>query len=240
MTEKIEAFVLDVVKYSDNRNVITMFSRSRGRISCISSSGGKTGRGRNAMLQPLSVITTDMNFNSQRDLQRLGRIELGYVWKSIYFNPYKSAVGIFLAEFLNRYLRTAAPDAPAYDFVVGSLRCLDSMDEGIANFHLAFIIRFLEVAGISPDITDYEKGDYFDMQESVCTPVRPTHNACLTAEQASYLPLLMRMNYRNCRFFRFNARQRREIMSLCLKYYSLFFPGLDRLKSPEVLQTLFE
>lgn len=180
-----------------------------------------------------------MNFNETRELQYLGRIELLRPWKTIYFNPFKSAVALFLTEFLNRYLRTAAPDAPAFDFTVNSLALLDSGETEVANFHIAFLVRFLSMAGIQPDISDLEPGDCFDMLNGTAVPAPPRHSSYLDARQTAFMPVLFRINYRNSRFFKFSAQQRQQIISLLLRYYAVHYPGLDKLKSPEVLGEIF-
>lgn len=240
MIEKITAFVIDIVKYSDTRNVITLFSRERGRISCLSPSGNsKSSRMRNAMLQPLSVITTDLNFNESKEMHHLGKVELLLPWKSVYFNPFKSSVVLFLTEFLNKYLRTAAPDAPAFDFTVKSLAMLDRDETDIANFHITFLVRFLDVAGIRPDMSDYEDGDYFDMRAAVPVAYPPNHSASLDREQTRFLNQLLRINFRNSGKFKLSGRQRREIVTLLLRYYSIFYPGLDKLKSPDIISDIF-
>ena len=73
--EKIRGIVIDVIKHNDRHNVVTLFTRDRGRIAFLSPVGsGKSARMRNARLLPLSVIETDVNMRQNRELQLLGAV----------------------------------------------------------------------------------------------------------------------------------------------------------------------
>ena len=61
----------------------------------------------------------------------------------------------------------------------------------------------------------------------------------IDAVHTSFIPVLARMNYANSRRFRFNGRERSEILDHLLRYYGCHFPGCDRLKSLEGLRELF-
>ena len=119
---------------------------------------GKLGRMRSARLLPLSVVDADVNIRQSRELQLLGAVTPAEIWHDLYFNPVKSSIALFLSEFLNRYLRDASPDPAAWDFILASIRVLDEKKQGLANFHIWFLVRFLDIAGIAPDLHDYERG----------------------------------------------------------------------------------
>lgn len=90
MTEKITAIVIDITRHNDKLNIVTLFTRSRGRISFLSPAGsGKMGRLRHSRLQPLAAIEADINFRQTAELQRLGTFALYTVWNNLYFDPVK-------------------------------------------------------------------------------------------------------------------------------------------------------
>lgn len=190
---------------------------------------------------PLSVISADINFNATRDLQFLNRFQRATLWRDLYFNPVKSAVGMFISEFLNAYIRQSPPDPRLWDFVMGAIATLDSSDSDrlTANFHLAFLIDFLHFAGIRPDLTDWREDAWFDMRGTV-TLMPPPHRDIVTPAMMPTLRTLERMNLRTAGVFRFNKTERRELLDALLHYYSLHFPGLGNLKSPAILSELFQ
>lgn len=238
--ERITGIVTDIVKHSDRHNVITLFTRERGRVAVLSPTGsGRTARMRNALLMPLSVITADINFRGNRDLQILGRFNRAALWKDLYFSPVKSSLTMFIAEFLNTYLRYPEAEPQTWDFIYRAVSILDAADGVPANFHLAFLVEFLRYAGIFPDLSGYMEGRWFDMREGEFLRFAPTHRDSLSPEEARNMPLLGRMNLRNARFFRFNAAQRRELLRQLIKFYAVHFPGLGNLRSPEILAEVF-
>lgn len=238
--EKITGIVTDITKYSDKHNVISLFTRERGRVALLSSAGsGKTARLRNASLMPLSVITADINFNAARELQFLGSFSRPILWKEIYFDPVKSAVSMFLSEFINTYFRQSPPEPFIWDYICQAIRVLDQSDKGTANFHLAFLIDFLHFAGIRPDLSEWREDAWFDMQGGSITIFPPSHRNYLPPSEIGVLPLLARINLRTYHLFRFNSDQRRRLLHGLLYYYSLHFPGMANLKSPEILTEIF-
>lgn len=238
--ERLHGIVTDVLKHSDRHNVVTLYTRERGRVALLANAGGgKTARMRNAQLMPLSVIETDVNVSATRELQFLGRFSRPLLWHDLYFDPVKSAVGLFTAEFLNVFLRQSPPDARLWDYVVKAVTQLDSMKRGIANFHLAFLIEFLAYAGITPDTDGWQPGAWFDLRAGSFSALPPGHRDVAEPDDAGFMPLLARMTTANAPAFRFSVGQRRRLLTGLLRYYSVHFPGLSSLKSPEVLQELF-
>lgn len=241
---KITGIVTDVVKHTDRHNVATLFTREQGRMSFIThGGGGKRGASRMAMLMPLSVIGADIRSDATRELQILTNASRLTVWHDIYFNPVKSALAMFLAEFLNAYLRFSDPDPALWDFAADAIYRLDRTKKGAANIHLGFLAGMLPLAGISPDLSDIgfypERDWWFDMREGCLTSLPPLHGDYVRPEFSRLLPLLARMSPRTAPLFRFNAPQRRDLLDGLLKYYAIHCPGLGQLKSPSVLRNIF-
>lgn len=239
-SEKIKGIVIDSVKHNDRHNVITLFTRSRGRMAFLSPVGaGKTAAQRNARLLPLSIVEAEINVRQNRELQILGKIQPAEIWRDIYFHPVKSSLTLFLSEFLNRYLRDASPDASAFDFIESSIKALDLLNRGLANFHIWFLVRFLDFAGISPDMETFEQGDCFDMRAGIPVADRWLHRDILSPEQTLVMAKLLRITLSNLRFFRFTGAERRQLLDWILRYYAIHFPGLSNLKSPAILSEVF-
>lgn len=238
--EKIHGIVIDIIKHSDRHNVVTLYTRERGRISFLTAAGnGKSARLRNAAIMPLSIIATDAEIRPARQLQFLRNFQRDTLWHDIYFSPVKSTVALFLTEFLNNFLRESPPDAVMWDFIAASCAVLDRADKGIANFHIAFLLSFLHFAGIRPDTTQWRDGRWFDLRDGTFSIAPPPHRDTIVPGETSLLPLLARMNMRTFPLFRFNAMQRRNLTGTLLRYYSIHFPGLSALKSPAVLAEVF-
>lgn len=238
--ERIEGIVIDTIKHNDRHNVVTLFTRTRGRMSFLSPAGaGKSGRIRKARLLPLSVIETQVNIKQNKDLHNLGSITPLEIWHEIYFNPVKSSLTFFISEFLNRYLRDASPEPALWEFIIGSIRALDTLEAGTANFHIWFLIHFLNIAGITPDLSDYEPGDRFDMRAGNLVGDTSYHKDTLTSAETAILIKLSRISLSNLRAYRFTGAERRLLLDHILRYYAIHFPGLSSLRSPDILSEVF-
>lgn len=240
--EHITGIVIDTLRHSDRYNVVTLFTRERGRMAFLSSaSGGKTGRMRNARLLPLSVVESEVKIKGNRDMQILGAVAPHAVWRNLYFDPAKSSIVMFLADFLNSFLRQSSPDAALWDYIYASLLSLDSTMEMVANRHIAFLIGLLPHAGIQPDLRGWRTDTrlWLDMREGVVTGIMPLHNDILSEEDTRMLPMLLRMTAANSHKYRLTGLQRRRCLNMLLRYYAVHYPGLDNLKSLSILNELF-
>lgn len=249
MTEKITALVLDITRHNDRVNVVTLYTRSRGRVAFLSPAGaGKGNRLRQARLQPLAVIEADVSFRAASELQRLGQFSLHTVWRDIYFDPVKSMMALFLSEFLNKLLRASMPDENLWDYIYESLVLLDNIrGKGLPNFHIAFLSSLLPFMGIQPDTSEYESGDIFDMQSGTFLSggfasgtgnLRSPYQ--LRGEEARFVTVINRLNFSNVSRLRLGREERRRILKGLLQYYGVHFPGAGNLKSLEVMREIFD
>ena len=240
MTEKILGIVLNVRKYNDRNNVVTVFTRERGRISFISPTGnGKASNVRRARLQPLAIISTELNYKGNVELQRLGSVSTPEIWNDIYFHPSKRAIALFISEFLYRLLNAAMPDPPLFDFLIESFRLLDKINAGVADFHIPFLVSLLSFSGIQPDVSHYKPGYVFEIASGVFVDEAEANGPVVKGEDAKAIPLISRLNFSNIKRLRMTSANRRLILYGLLNYYSYHFPGLGNLKSPEILREVF-
>lgn len=241
MLTKITGILLRTIRHSDSTDIVTLFTRERGRMSFISRrTNTKSGRIRSAMLSPLAIIESEVNLHGNRELNFLGKISTPHPWRNIYFDPVKSSQAFFLTEFLDKILRSEEADLPLWHFITETLRALDETEYSPANFHICFLIRLLPVAGIAPDLNSLKSDRYFDMRDGCFTDFRPMHFDRLSPSEAAVMPLLFRMNFQNFSKFRFNVEQRRQLLQLLMHYYSIHLPMTENLKSLDILKELFE
>lgn len=234
------AIVLNVRKYNDRNNIITVFSRAHGRLSFISPVGqGKGGNARRARLQPLAVINSDFTFKPTSELQRLGSVSLQTVWSDLYFHPFKRAISIFISEFLYRLLNATMPDEKIWDFIYGALTLLDSSKGKIANFHIAFLVSLLPFSGIQPDLSEFREDWVFDLGYGGFVAPQNAKGPYLKGEEAKAVIWINRINFSNMSRLKLTTSQRNEILQGLMAYYSYHFPGLSSLNSPSILHDLF-
>ena len=241
MSEKISGIILNIRKYNDRNSIVTIFTRSRGRLSFISATGsGKGANVRRAKLQPLSVISTELKFKPSAELQRLGSFSSEEIWTDLYFNPYKRLITIFISEFLYRLLNATMPDPDLYDFLVNSFRLLDHSKDNIADFNIPFLVSLLSFSGIQPNIEGYSQGKVFDFSSGSFLFPEEAKGPFINAEESQFVNLITRINFSNIKSLRLTNANRRQILYGLLNYFSFHFPGLASLKSPEILREILD
>ncbi|MCM1489724.1 MAG: DNA repair protein RecO C-terminal domain-containing protein [Muribaculum sp.] len=245
MKESLMGIVLTGIKHSDRHNVTNIYTRERGRMAFLTPAGA-TKRGRSAMslLMPLSVVELQTNISASRDLHIPSSVSPSRIWHSIYINPLKSTIAMFLAEFLQRLLREAPQEPRLWDFIVDSIALFDATSHpiAIANFHITFLVSLMPLMGIQPDIDNFTDGMEFDMKAGTMVlpfSVQNMRGMRINATRSALLPILSRINYANSRCFRFKGTERSDLLENILKYYGCHFPGCDNLKSLEIMREIY-
>lgn len=218
---------------------MTVYTRSHSIMALVvpASSGAKT-RTKAAAKMPLSLIEFTCSINPAETLHRPSALAIRKPFHSLYFHPVKSAMGLFIAEFLAKLLRETPPDATLFSYIEGALLYLDSLKENMANFHLTFLSSLTTFLGIAPDIENPTA--IFDMRAGRYVNILPGHPDVLLGNDAKLPQLLSRLNYANMQRLRLSRSQRNQILENILHYYSIHLPSVGRLNTLDVLTQLFD
>lgn len=238
MLETTQGIVLHYNRYNDDSAIVDVFTMSRGSIPFLVRDRRQQRKGslHTTLLRPLNIVELVFDFRSSASLQRIQELHIAYCYTSLPYHPIKETVALFLSEFLHGALRSEVQNASLYHYLLYSLQWLDAAHEGLANFHVAFLIRLTYFLGFWPNIKDKESLTYFDLRDSIATNTEPAHGFFLKGEEASTLPKLLRMNLRNMHKFRLTRQQRAHILDILTTYYQLHVPEFRNLRSLSVLR----
>ena len=245
MKQKINALVLGIVRHSDRTDVVTLYSRQQGRISvAIPARSTTRRRSANPALMPLSVIEGEISKKTGSELWRLWSFSLSEPLNKLHIDPAKTAIGMFVAEFLAHLLREQTPDPGLWNAVMESLRILDREQNQyrIANFHIVLLWQMMTPAGIVPDINSHASDgseQWLDMRSGRYTSIRPQHNDIVQPRYASIPLLLHRLTFRNSHCLRISGEDRYMLCEWILRYYAVHLPGMGSIRSHHILHTLF-
>ena len=249
MLVKTEAIVLHAIKYGEQRVIVDMFTRQRGRLSFLvplpRSSQGKVKK---QYFQPLTLLSIEADVREQAQLHKLREAAVLTPLPSLLGQPDKVAIALFLAEFLYHALRDEQQDPPLFDYVRSSIEWLDGRQERYANFHLVFLMRLSRFLGFYPNLevrsersaVRSERSDlYFDLRAASFCKVAPTHRDFLMPQEAAHISTLMRMDFATMHLFLLSRAERSRILEILLLYYRLHLPSFPELRSIEVLHNLY-
>ena len=238
MLETTNGIVLHYNRYNDDSAIVDIFTLSHGSLSFLVRDRRQQRKGglHATLLRPLNIIELVFDYRPSASLQRIQELHMSHCYTSLPYDPIKETVALFLSEFLHDALRSEVQNPDLYHYILYSLQWLDAANEGIANFHIAFLTRLTFYLGFWPNIKGRESLPYFDLRESIATSTEPPHGAYIKNEEAAALSKLLRMNLRNMHKFRMTRQQRSRILDLLTLYYQLHVPEFRNLRSLSVLR----
>lgn len=240
MIQKLEGIVLCSFKYNDKKNIVHIFTKENGRMAfLIPAVRSKKSTVNQVLFQPLSLVEFEAEVRIKSTLHVIKEAKLWLPFQSIPYDPYKSGIALFLAEFLFRALREETDNDALYAYLIHSVQWLDSCNCKFANFHLVFLIKLSRFIGLYPYVENYVPGDYFDLLNACFTSQQPLNTTFIVPKEAVYINNLMRMRFETMHLFTMNRIQRNHCLDVIIAYYRLHLPDFPELKSLPVLKELF-
>ena len=240
MYEKLRGIVLNTIRYSDKHNIVHIYTDGRGLMS-FAVPQGKTpaARMRNALLMPLSLVNLEAAIRNGRDLAVMRELQRNYPLASIYSDPVKNAISLFISELLAHVIQEPEGNEPLFRYIEQSVQLLEQLPGQVANFHICFLFHLGAHLGIQPNMESYRKGYWFDMSDGVFVAAAVRGHAMLQPQEAQAIHLLSRMSFANMGVFRFNREERNRMLDVIISYYRLHNAAIGTLRSPDILKQLF-
>lgn len=232
--------VLRAIKYNDDSIIADTFAEKEGMVGFIVRiSRVRNPVVRHTLFHPLALLDISWDDRARPALRRPKAAQVADPLRTITSDPSKTAIALFMAEFLQAALSSGDAGKELFQYVYSSIQWLDASGRGFANFHLVFLIHLTRFLGFAPNMEGKTEGGWFDLLSGQFTLQRPLHSHALTPAEAARLPLLMRMDYATMHLFKFSGRERSELLAHIIEYYRLHVADFPELKSPEVLKDLF-
>lgn len=232
--------MLHTLKYGDSSMVVFLLTDTGGRRSyMVQGVRSRSGRGSKlALFQPMFPVEFEGLEPPRGEMHRFREVRAGFVLQRLPFDVRKSTMALFMAEVLYRLVRESEADGALFDFVWNCVGALDSLEEGMANFHLWFLANLSRFLGFCPG-NDYRPGDWFDIREGLYTKTRPAHVGYMTQECARMLHGLLRCDVRSLGEIGLNRTQRVEFLNAVLVYYGYHLDAISAVQSVRILREVF-
>lgn len=237
---KAKGIVLHSVKYGDNALVLYLLTDLLGRQTyMVQGVRSKKGKGnRAALFQPMFVVDFVGLTSPKMEMHRMKDIRNAMPLSTVPFDVRKSTISLFMAEVLYRLVREVEANSPLFDFIIHSIVCLDKMEEGVANFHLWFLVKLSSFLGFYPG-NEYKNGNWFDVEQGLFTPTMPIHRLALNADNSRILSLMMDANIEQLSEISLSRTQRSSFMSQLIDYFGYHLDTISQVKSIEILKEVF-
>jgi DNA repair protein RecO (recombination protein O) len=237
MLHKTRGIVFKTTDYGESSVIVQVFTEKFGLQSYMVNGAKKPKAkiGRN-MLQPLHLLDMVVYHKNTGNVQRIKELKNAPQLLSIPYDVIKSSVAIFLNEVLYKAVKQQSADESSFDFIFSAIEWLDHQTEGLANFHLLFLIQLTRYLGFYPDRYLAGEADYFDMKNGVFSKFKPDTALYLSPPHTQNFTRLLQCTFENSPQVKLTNDDRRYLIQKLLEYYALHIEGFGNIKSHEVLE----
>ena len=236
MLHKTRGIVFKTTDYGESSVIVQVFTEKFGLQSYIIN-GVKKPRAKISgnMLQPLHLLDMVVYHKNTGSVQRISELKNSPLLQSIPYDVIKSSIAIFLNEVLYKAVKQQSADENIFDFIFNAIEWLDNQDEGLANFHLLFLVMLTRYLGFYPEQPGAANSDYFDMKAGTFSRYKPEGLYYLSPPHTQNFAALLQTGFENIGQLKFSNDERRYLLHKLLDYYALHVEGFGNIKSHEVL-----
>ncbi len=237
MLHKTKGIVFKVTDYGESSVIVQLFTEKFGLQSYMVN-GAKKPKAKISrnMLQPLHLVDMVVYHKNTGNVQRIKELKNAPLLQSIPYDIIKSSIAIFLNEVLYKSVKQQAADETAFGFIFSAIEWLDHQTEGLANFHLLFLIQLTRYLGFYPDRYLSAEADYFDLKNGCFSKYKPDGLFYLSPPHTQNFFRLLQSNFENAGSVKLGNEERRYLLQKMLDYYALHIEGFGNIKSHEVLE----
>ncbi|NJM24223.1 MAG: DNA repair protein RecO [Bacteroidia bacterium] len=218
MLSKTRGIVFRFVRYGDTSIIVNIFTEVHGmQAYIVNGVRSKTGKGRIALFQPLTLLDMVVYHRHQANINRIKEVKCYYPYHSIPIDIRKSSIAIFLNEMLNKTVKEESQTDSLFEFLSSSLEMLDRMQDHFENFHLVFLFKLSRYLGFGAHNVNEVLGP------RMASPA-----------EEKLLEQLIQSDY--AAPIEVSSAQRRVLLELVLKFYADHLDSLGEIKSVQVLK----
>lgn len=238
IAQKTNAIVLSNLKYGDSSLIVKCFTEEFGFKSYLLKGilSEKKGRLKPAYFQPFTQIEVIANHRSEANLNYIKEVKVNYAYQTLHIDLKKSAVVYFLSEICTHTCQIEHPEPKLYQFLSQSLAFFDKQPF-LVNFHLKFLIELTSFLGFNPE-KPASNIDVFNIEEGTFS-FHKNPDLSIEGEHVVFFVKLLKTTIEEIHTIKENRCTRNQLTQNILTYYQWHVPGFKKIKSLEVLQSLF-
>ena len=147
-----DAVVLRSMDYRETSQIVTLFTREKGKMTVLAK-GSRTAKSKyGATLQPLSYIQAVVYYKATREIQTLGETAHLSLFSRIRAGLDKLMIGMRMVELVQALLQIEEENDQAYRLLVDTLMHLDAETENTENLWPFFQVQLAAILGFQPMI----------------------------------------------------------------------------------------
>lgn len=232
MKQTDQAILLNRISYSETSLILTFYTLQNGIQKFIFQGGKKKAH----QLFPLAISEITYYKRPDSDLGKLTSSESYRVLNELPFNPVKSTIAFFIAEVLQKCLKTEEGEITLFRFLEEEIVFLDKGTD-ITLFPLKFLLDFSLYLGIYPN-SESEENRYFNVMEGYISNHKPMSGDIYYEDEAVQL-ISQLINHNLPDINPSNTKQNRsKALEILIHYYQLHIPQFKEMNSLEVVREI--
>lgn len=176
MIVRTEAVVLRTINYGETSKILTLYTRSAGKLGIIAKGARSSTSSFGASLEPMSFSEVVYYYKPSRKLQILKESSYIYPFHAITKDLNKINIGLRLVELTNNLMYREEENPEAFELLAQTLLRLNETDHRIDNLWPFFQLRMATLLGFAPHIEREavqaisEKGGIFNLENGAVLP----------------------------------------------------------------------
>lgn len=148
MRFKTEGIIINYIKHRESSIITRIYTSRFGLQHYIVNSVRKPKpRYSLSLFQPLNLVDLVVYHKEHSGLNRIYEISCPEPFSTISYDVRKSTIALFITEILSYSLREEETNTDLFEFLQGSIRIFDKMQENFMNFHLQFLLKLTKYLG---------------------------------------------------------------------------------------------
>lgn len=216
--------------------ITSAYTRDYGLMSFMVRGLGKRRGNKLSALEPLAPVEITFQYREKYEVQTAREICSIARSGSLFYDPVKGTIQLFIAEMLYKALREESPDEELFDYITSALEYFNS---GIhqESFHLIFLAKLTGFLGFLPKGSFSEAAPYFDLQNGNFTGNRDISLHTLDQGESMSFARLFSSKYDGT--LKMSSSMRRKLLNALVDYYRLHLEGFGEVKSLPILIEVF-
>jgi DNA repair protein RecO (recombination protein O) len=237
MLHKTKGIVLKTTDYAENSVIAKIFTQKFGLQSYLINGVKKPkAKIRLNMLQPLHILDLVVYHKPNSNIQRISDARSEPILQTIPYDIIKSSLVLFMNEVIYKSLKQEHEEPIMFEFIAKSIELLDQTENGVANFHLIFLMKLTRFLGFYPDMSNADSSSFFDLKNGIFVNHQPLHLSFVETQQMENWLQILRNSIDDFLVLKLSSASRKYLLQKVLAYYALHIESFGDVKSLAILE----
>ncbi|MBI2272001.1 MAG: DNA repair protein RecO [Bacteroidetes bacterium] len=238
MLHHVKGIVLRTIKYTDNSLIVNTYTDQFGLQNYIVRGvHSRTSKVKVNYFQGLMVLEMIVTKTGKPRLERINEVT-GARSLTLEFDQTKNVIALFLNELLYKTIHEVESNPKLFGFLINVFEILGLKENGCANFHLAFMLKYTKYLGFYPTENYSVENTFFDLVEGRFLSEVPHHIHFVDETLSRHIYELMNIKFECCEKVQITNAERKRLISILLDYYKLHNALSSELTSHLILEQL--